>query len=69
MKQEISLGTLLMAKQALEELTQWHLDRAVKDLAEFERTVDMRKKAYKAASQIEMATYSLLLAKLEITHE
>ena len=68
MKQEISLDTLVMAKQALEELTQWHLERAVKDLQEFDRTSDLRKKAYKAASQIEQATYALLLTtKLEIT--
>ena len=70
MKQEISLDTLVMAKRALEELSQWHLERAVKDLPEFDRTVDMRKRAYKAASQIEQATYALLLTtKLEITNE
>jgi len=68
MKYEISLDTLVMAKQALDELTQWHLERAVKDLPEFDRTSDLRKKAYKAASQIEMATYALLLTKLEITN-
>ena len=68
MKQEISLDTLVMAKRALEELSQWHLERAVKDLTEFDRTVDMRKRAYKAASQIEQATYALLLTtKLEVT--
>ena len=39
-----------------------------KDLPEFDRTSDLRKKAYKAASQIEMATYALLLTKLEITN-
>jgi hypothetical protein len=68
MKGEISLETLVMAKQALDELTQWHLERAVKDLPEFDRTSDLRKKAYKAASQIEQATYALLLTtKLEVT--
>ena len=68
MKYEISLDTLVMAKQALDELTQWHLERAVKDLTEFDRTSDLRKKAYKAASQIEMAIYALLItSKLEIT--
>jgi hypothetical protein len=67
MKQEISLDTLVMAKRALEELTQWHLERAVKDLPEFDRTADLRKRAYKAASQIDMAIYALLLTKLEIT--
>ena len=68
MKHEISLDTLVMAKRALEELSQWHLERAVKDLPEFDRTVDMRKRAYKAASQIEQATYALLLTtKLEVT--
>ena len=68
MKYEISLDTLVMAKQALEELTQWHLERAVKDLPEFDRTADLRKRAYKAASQLELATYTLLLTtKLEVT--
>ena len=67
MKQEITLDTLVMAKRALEELTQWHLERAVKDIEEFDRTADMRKRAYKAASQIELATYAILLTtKLEV---
>ena len=58
-----------MAKQAIDELAQWHLKRAVKDLAEFDRTADLRKRAYKAASQIEQATYVLLLTtKLEVTN-
>jgi len=69
MKSEISLDTLVMAKQAIDDLTQWHLERAVKDLSEFDRTADLRKKAYKAASQIEQATYALLLTtKLEVTN-
>jgi hypothetical protein len=68
MKHEISLDALVMAKRALEELTQWHLERAVKDLTEFDRTSDMRKRAYKATSQIDMATYALLLTKLEVTN-
>lgn len=68
MKHEISLDTLVMAKRALEELTQWHLERAVKDLDEFDRTADLRKRAYKAVSQLDMATYShLLTTKLEVT--
>jgi len=66
MKHEISLDTLVMAKRALEELSQWHLERAVKDIPEFDRTADLRKRAYKAASQIELATYALLLETLEI---
>ena len=70
MTYDISLATLVMAKRALEELTEWHLERAVKDLAEFDRTADMRHRAYKATSQLEMATYAILsLSKLEITHE
>ena len=70
MKQEISLETLVMAKRALEELTQWHLERAVKDLTEFERTADLRKRAYRAASQIEVATYAILVTtKLEVKHD
>jgi len=69
MKHEISLDTLVMAKRALEELTQWHLERAVKDIPEFDRTADLRKRAYKAASQIDMAIYFLLTqTKLEITN-
>ena len=69
MKHQISLEILVMAKRALEELTQWHLERAVKDLTEFDRTADLRKRAYKAASHIEIATYALLLTtKLEVTN-
>ena len=68
MKHEISLETLVMAKRALEELSQWYLERAVKDLTEFDRTADLRKRAYKAASRLEMATYALLITtKLEVT--
>ena len=63
MKHEISLDTLVMAKRALEELSQWHLERAVKDMQEFDRTADLRKRAYKAASQIDLAIYTFLLTK------
>ena len=69
MKKEISLDTLVMAKRALEELSESHRELAIKDLAEFDRTSDMRRRAYKAASQIEMAIYFLLTqTKLEITN-
>ena len=68
MKHEISLETLVMAKRALEELSQWHLERAVKDMEEFDRTADLRKRAYKAASQIDLATFILLKQNLEITN-
>jgi hypothetical protein len=69
MKQEISLDTLVMAKRALEELTQSHTELAIKDLAEFHRTSEMRLRAYKAASQINIAIYFLLTqTKLEITN-
>jgi hypothetical protein len=68
MKYEISLKTLVMAKQALDDLSQWHLERAVKDIKEFDRTADMRKYAYKASCEIEMAIHALLLlTKLEVT--
>ena len=67
MKQEISLNTLIMAKQALEGLTQWHLEKAIKDAAEFDRTADLRKKAYKAISQLDLALLILLQQKVEIT--
>jgi hypothetical protein len=69
MKKEISLDTLVMAKRALEELSESHRELAIKDLAEFDRTSDMRKRAYKAASQIDMAIYFLLTqTQLEITN-
>ena len=68
MKHEISLDTLVMAVQALDELTQWHLERAVKDIEEFDRTADLRKRAYKAASQIDLATFILLKQNLEVTN-
>ena len=68
MKHEISLNTLVMAKRALEELTEWHLERAVKDLSEFDRTADMRHRSYKAISQIELAVLGLLSTKLEVTN-
>jgi hypothetical protein len=42
---------------------------AVKDIPEFDRTADMRKRAYKATSQIDMATYALLLTKLEVKND
>ena len=68
MKHEISLETLVMAKRALEELTKWHLIRAVKDLDEFDRTADMRHRSYEASSQIELATFILLKqTNLEVT--
>jgi hypothetical protein len=67
MKHEISLETLLMAKQAIEELLQFQLSTAAKDESVFRLTSDMRKRAYKAASQIDVATFILLKHKLEIT--
>ena len=68
MKHEISLDTLVTAKRALEELWESQMQLAVKDLAEFDRTADMRKRAYKAASQIDMAIFFILNQKLEITN-
>lgn len=69
MKKEISLETLVMAKRALEELAQSHMELAIKDLEAFHRTSDMRSRAYKAASQINTAIYFLLTqTKLEITN-
>ena len=69
MKQEISLETLVMAKRALEELAQSHMELAIKDLEAFHLTSDMRLRAYKAASQINIAIYFLLTqTKLEITN-
>jgi hypothetical protein len=67
MKHEISLDTLLMAKQAIEELMQFHMNAAIKDEAVFRLTSDMRKRAYKAVSQIDLATFILLKQPLEIT--
>jgi hypothetical protein len=67
MKHEISLDTLLLAKQAIDELLQFHLNSSTTDEAVFRNTVDMRKRAYKAASQIDLATFILLKQNLEIT--
>jgi len=67
MKHEISLETLLMAKQAIEELLQFQMAIAAKDETVFRLTTDMRKRAYKAASQIDLATFILLKQKLEVT--
>jgi hypothetical protein len=66
MKHEISLDTLLLAKQAIDELLQFHMNSAAKDQAVFDMTSDMRKRAYKAASQIDLATFILLKQPLEI---
>ena len=66
MKHEISLDTLLLAKQAIDELLQFHLNSSTTDEAVFGNTVDMRKRAYKAASQIDLATFILLKQPLEI---
>jgi hypothetical protein len=66
MKHEISLDTLLLAKQAIDELLQFHMNLAAKDQAVFDMTSDMRKRAYKAASQIDLATFILLKQPLEI---
>ena len=68
MKHEISLDTLLLAKQAIDELLQFHLNSSTTDEAVFSNTVDMRKRAYKAASQIDLATFILLKQNLEITN-
>lgn len=69
MKSEISLETLMLAKQAIEELLEFHKATAVKDMGVFNMTSDMRKRAYKAASEIDMATFILLKqTKLEVTN-
>jgi hypothetical protein len=69
MKQEISLETLMLAKQSIEELLEFHKSTAVKDMGVFNMTSDMRKRAYTAASQIDMATFILLKqTTLEITN-
>jgi hypothetical protein len=68
MKREISLDTLVMAKQAIDELLQFHLNAATKDNSIFNMTVDLRKRAYKASSEIDLATFILLKqTTLEIT--
>jgi len=69
MKHEISLDTLLLAKQAIEELLEFQKMTAVKDTGVFNMTSDMRRRAYKAASQIELATFILLKqTTLEVTN-
>jgi hypothetical protein len=67
MKHEISLDILVMAKQSIEELLEFHKMTAVKDMGVFNMTSDMRKRAYKAASQIDLATFILLKQTVEIT--
>jgi len=68
MKREISLDTLVMAKQSIDELLQFYLNTACKDPAIFSMTSDMRKRAYKASCEIDTATFILLKQTLEITH-
>ena len=69
MKYEISLETLVMAKQSIEELLEFQKMTAVKDTSVFNMTSDMRRRAYKAASQIELATFILLKqTTLEVTN-
>jgi hypothetical protein len=69
MKHEISLDILVMAKQSIEELLEFHKMTAVKDMGVFNMTSDMQKRAYKAASQIDLATFILLKQNLEITND
>ena len=69
MKHEISLNTLLMAKQAIDQLLDAHFELVKKSFEEYDKSKDMRRRAYKAASQIDMATYALLsTTKLEVTN-
>jgi hypothetical protein len=69
MKHEISLETLMLAKQAIEELLEFQKMTAAKDTGVFNMTSDMRRRAYKAASQIELATFILLKqTTLEVTN-
>jgi GTP1/Obg family GTP-binding protein len=67
MKYEISLSTLVMAKQAIDQLLEAHFELVKKNSEEYDKSKDMRRRAYKASSQLDMALFIPLQQKLEIT--
>jgi hypothetical protein len=67
MTHEISLETLVMAKQAIDQLLDAHFELIKKNSEEYDKSREMRLKAYKASSQIDMAIFIPLRQKLEIT--
>jgi len=69
MKHEISLKTLVMAKQAIDELLDAHFELVKKNSEEYDKSKDMRRRAYKASSQLDMALFIPLQQKLEMTND
>jgi hypothetical protein len=67
MKHEISLNTLLMAKQAIDQLLDAHFELVKKSSEEYDKSKDMRRRAYKVSSQLDMDLFIPLQQKLEIT--
>jgi hypothetical protein len=67
MKHEISLETLVMAKQAIDQLLDAHFELIKKNSEEYDKSREMRLKAYKASSQIDMAIFIPLRQKLEVS--
>ena len=67
MKHEVSLNTLVMAKQSIDELLEAHFELVKKNSEEYDKSKEMRRKAYKASSQLDMALFIPLQQKLEIT--
>jgi len=67
MKHEISLNTLIMAKQAIDQLLDAHFELVKKNSEEYDKSKDVRRRAYKASSQLDMALFIPLQQKLEIT--
>jgi len=68
MTHEISLNTLIMAKQAIDQLLEAHFELVKKNSEEYDKSKDMRRRAYKASSQLDMALFIPLQQKLEITN-
>jgi len=68
MTHEISLNTLVMAKQAIDQLLEAHFELVKKNSEEYDKSKDMRRRAYKASSQLDMALFIPLQQKLEITN-
>ena len=69
MTHEISLNTLVMAKQAIDELLDAHFELVKKNSEEYDKSKDVRRRAYKASSQLDMALFIPLQQKLEMTND
>ena len=69
MKHEVSLNTLVMAKQAIDQLLDAHFELVKKNSEEYDKSKDVRRRAYKASSQLDMALFIPLQQKLEMTND